>query len=97
MSVRRSLPAVIGAAALVLGLSTTALAAPAPAAAVKDPCGFYKTSSDAYYNHCTSDGSHIVIEVEVWGPNYEKCVAPGVTWLGSADRIDGAWYVGRTC
>ncbi|MGW3623803.1 DUF6355 family natural product biosynthesis protein [Streptomyces sp. NPDC000880] len=92
MSVRRSLPAVLGAVALILGLSTAA----APSAAA-DPCGFYETASDAYYNHCTSDGSRIIIEVEVWGPNYERCVGPGVTWLGSASAIDGAAYVGRTC
>jgi uncharacterized protein DUF6355 len=52
MSVRRSLPTVLGAVTLILGLSTAA----APSAAA-DPCGFYETSSDAYYNHCTSDGS----------------------------------------
>ncbi len=33
----------------------------------------------------------------MWGPNYEKCVGPGDTWLGSASKIDGAFYVGRTC
>ncbi|MEV2215047.1 DUF6355 family natural product biosynthesis protein [Streptomyces sp. NPDC050997] len=92
MSVRRSLPAVLGAVTLILGLSTAA----APSAAA-DPCGFYETSSDAYYNHCTSDGSRVIIEVEVWGPNYERCVGPGVSWLGSASSIGGAWYVGRTC
>jgi hypothetical protein len=92
MSIRRSLPAVLGAVTLVLGLSTAA----APSAAA-DPCGFYETSSDAYYNHCTSDGSRVIIEVEVWGPNYERCVGPGITWLGSAGQIDGAAYVGRTC
>ncbi|MFC4610663.1 DUF6355 family natural product biosynthesis protein [Streptomyces maoxianensis] len=92
MNVRRSLPAVLGAVTLILGLSTAA----APSAAA-NPCGFYETSSDAYYNHCTSDGSRVIIEVEVWGPNYERCVGPGVTWLGSAGSIGGAWYVGRTC
>ncbi|MBT2393083.1 hypothetical protein J7E87_27515 [Streptomyces sp. ISL-1] len=92
MSVRRSLPTVLSAVTLILGLATAA----APSAAA-DPCGFYETSSDAYYNHCTSDGSRVIIEVEVWGPNYERCVGPGVTWLGSAGSIDGAWYVGRTC
>ncbi|MGW2714260.1 DUF6355 family natural product biosynthesis protein, partial [Streptomyces sp. NPDC001356] len=67
-----------------------------PAAA--DPCGFYETGSDAYYNHCTSDGSHVVIKVEVaLAPDYERCVAPGRTWLGSATRIQGAHYTGRTC
>ncbi|MFH8410149.1 DUF6355 family natural product biosynthesis protein [Streptomyces sp. NPDC018019] len=29
--------------------------------------------------------------------DYERCVGPGVTWLGSAGKIDGARYVGRTC
>ncbi|WP_455357501.1 DUF6355 family natural product biosynthesis protein [Streptomyces sp. SYSU K217416] len=95
MSVRRSLLATVGAVGLILGLSTAAHAC--PSAAALNPCGYYATSSDSYYNHCTSDGSRVVIEVEVWGPNYERCVAPGVTWLGSADKIDGAWYVGRTC
>ncbi|MEU9376326.1 DUF6355 family natural product biosynthesis protein [Streptomyces sp. NPDC048255] len=89
---RRSVPAALGAIALVLGLG----AATAPAA-VAAPCGFYETGSDAYYNHCTGDGSRVVIEVEVWGPNYEKCVGPGTTWLGSAKKIDGAHYVHRTC
>ncbi|WP_052865488.1 DUF6355 family natural product biosynthesis protein [Streptomyces niger] len=92
MSVRRFLTGAVGAAALVLGMTVST----APGAAA-DPCGFYETGSDAYYNHCTDDGSHVVIEVEVWGPNYERCVVPGVTWLGSADEIDGAHYVGRTC
>ncbi|MFF3321227.1 DUF6355 family natural product biosynthesis protein [Streptomyces sp. NPDC002889] len=92
MSVRRSLTAAVGAVTLALGL-TVALA---PSAAA-NPCGFYETASDAYYNHCTGDGSHIVIEVEVFGPNYERCVVPGVTWLGPAGRIDGAAYTGRTC
>ncbi|WP_316959393.1 DUF6355 family natural product biosynthesis protein [Streptomyces sp. TRM68367] len=35
--------------------------------------------------------------MEVWGPNYEKLVAPGKTWLGSAGKIDGAFCTGRTC
>ncbi|MFE0191698.1 DUF6355 family natural product biosynthesis protein [Streptomyces sp. NPDC058989] len=93
MSVRRSLPAVLGAVALVLGLSTAA----APSAAA-DPCGFYETGSDAFYNHCTSDGSHVVIKVRVaLAPDYERCVGPGRSWLGSASRIQGAHYVNRTC
>ncbi|ARX83008.1 hypothetical protein SMD44_02422 [Streptomyces alboflavus] len=67
-----------------------------PAAA--DPCGFYETSSDAFYNHCTSDGSRVVIHVRVaLAPDYERCVGPGKTWLGSASKIQGAHYVNRTC
>ncbi|MEV0317688.1 DUF6355 family natural product biosynthesis protein [Streptomyces sp. NPDC050658] len=97
MSLRRSLAALVGAAALTVGVPAAAsAAAPAPTA-VMDPCGFYETGSDAYYNHCTSDGSRIVIEIDDWGPNSEQCVGPGVTWIGSASAVDGAWYTGRTC
>ncbi|CAM5496201.1 Secreted protein OS=Streptomyces alboniger OX=132473 GN=CP975_17085 PE=4 SV=1 [Streptomyces alboniger] len=99
MRVRRSLPALIGAVTLALGMSLTATASAAPSSptAVKNPCGFYETGSDAYYNHCTNDGSRIVIEIDDWGPNSTMCVGPGVTWIGEAGDVDGAWYVGRTC
>ncbi|MDX2544958.1 DUF6355 family natural product biosynthesis protein [Streptomyces sp. WI04-05B] len=96
MNVRRFLSSALAVVGPLTSALVLAVATPAATAAA-NPCGYYATSSDAYYNHCTSDGSHIVIEVEVWGPNYEKCVLPGVTWLGSSSRIDGAWYVGRTC
>ncbi|MEV5884814.1 DUF6355 family natural product biosynthesis protein [Streptomyces sp. NPDC052020] len=92
MSLRRSLAAAISA--VVLGLCLPVATASGAAA---DPCGFYETGSDAFYNHCTSDGSRVVIKVEVGGPNYERCVGPGRTWLGSASKIDGAFYAGRTC
>ncbi|MEV0373275.1 DUF6355 family natural product biosynthesis protein [Streptomyces sp. NPDC050636] len=87
------MPAVLGAVALFLGLSTAA----APSAAA-NPCGFFKTSSDAFYNHCTNDGSRVVIKVNAaFAPDYERCLAAGETWLGSAGDIRGARYVGRTC
>ncbi|MDN3023927.1 DUF6355 family natural product biosynthesis protein [Streptomyces sp. S.PB5] len=95
MRIRRVVTGALGSSALVLA-SFGAVTASAGAAAA-DPCGFYETASDAYYNHCTSDGSRVVIEVEVFGPNYEKCVGPGVSWLGSSGSIDGAFYTGRTC
>ncbi|CAM5249536.1 DUF6355 family natural product biosynthesis protein [Streptomyces aurantiogriseus] len=96
MRVRRIVTRALGAATLVLASlgATTVTAGPAAA----DPCGFYETGSDAFYNHCTSDGSHVVVKVEVaLAPDYERCVGPGRTWLGSADKIQGAYYVGRTC
>ncbi|WP_030257247.1 DUF6355 family natural product biosynthesis protein [Streptomyces violens] len=86
----------LSSAALVLTSLGAVTAAASPAAA--NPCGFYETGSDAMYNHCTSDGSQIVIKVEVaWAADYERCVGPGNTWLGSASKIQGAHYVGRTC
>jgi hypothetical protein len=40
----------------------------------------------------------VVVKVEVaWAADYERCVAPGTSWLGAASKIDGAHYVGRTC
>ncbi|MFJ4789599.1 DUF6355 family natural product biosynthesis protein [Streptomyces sp. NPDC088794] len=87
---------VLGVTAFAFASLATGTVTAGPAAA--DPCGFYETSSDAYYNHCTSDGSRVVIQVRVaLAPDYERCVAPGTTWLGSADKIQGAHYVGRTC
>ncbi|MEV0172007.1 DUF6355 family natural product biosynthesis protein [Streptomyces sp. NPDC050803] len=96
MRARRIVTAALGSAALVLTSFGAVTATAGPAAA--DPCGFYETSADAYYRHCTDDGSRVVIKVEVaWAPDYERCAAPGTTWLGSADKIQGAYYVGRTC
>ncbi|WP_406454208.1 DUF6355 family natural product biosynthesis protein [Streptomyces sp. NBC_01622] len=95
MRVRRVVTSALGAAALVLtSLGTVAAATPGSAG----PCGFYKTSTDAYYRHCTTDGSHVVIKVRVArARDHEACVRPGTTWLGSARKIQGAYYVGRTC
>lgn len=96
MNLRRKVTGALGSAALVLMSLGVVTAQASPAAA--DPCGFYETSSDAFYNHCTSDGSRVVIHVRVaYAADYERCVAPGTTWLGSADKIQGAHYVGRTC
>nr|WP_037839359.1 DUF6355 family natural product biosynthesis protein [Streptomyces sp. NRRL S-1813] len=96
MRVRRMVTSALGSAALVLTSLGAVTAAASPAAA--NPCGFYKTGSDAFYNHCTSDRSRVVIKVEVArAPDYEWCVGPGRTWLGSAHKIQGAHYTGRTC
>ncbi|MFD0004347.1 DUF6355 family natural product biosynthesis protein [Streptomyces sp. NPDC127178] len=96
MRIRRMLTGALGSAALVLTSLGAVTAQAGPAAA--DPCGFYETGSDAFYNHCTSDGSRVVIKVEVaLAADYERCVGPGKSWLGSASKIQGAYYVGRTC
>ncbi|MET7482278.1 DUF6355 family natural product biosynthesis protein [Streptomyces sp. NPDC005538] len=96
MRVRRLVTSALGSAALVL-TSLGAVAAASPLTAT-EPCGFYETGSDAFYRHCTSDGSQVVIKVEVArAPDYETCVGPGRTWLGSARKIQGAHYTGRTC
>ncbi|GHC66139.1 DUF6355 family natural product biosynthesis protein [Streptomyces flavofungini] len=96
MPVRRLVTSALASTALALTSLGAVTVTATPAAA--DPCGFYETSADAFYNHCTSDGSRVVIEVRVaMAPDYERCVGPGKTWLGSASKIQGAHYVGRTC
>lgn len=96
MRFRRLTAGALGCAAVVLTSLGAMTTAASPAAAT--PCGFYETGSDAFYNHCTSDGSQVVIKVEVArAPDHEWCVGPGRTWLGSAGRIQGAHYTGRTC
>jgi hypothetical protein len=85
----------LGSVLLVL---TTFGAASAASPAAAGPCGFYETGSDAFYRHCTTDGSRVVIKVEVArARDYERCVEHGTTWLGSARKIQGAHYAGRTC
>ncbi|MBO0511624.1 hypothetical protein J0695_07330 [Streptomyces beijiangensis] len=89
--------ALVGAVTLVLGMSAAASAAPA-SAAVGKPCGYYATSKDSFYNHCTGDGSNVVIKVDaVHARDYETCVTPGTSWLGPRSKVRNAWYAGRTC
>lgn len=96
MYVRRMTAAALATAALVLAPAGVGSATASPAHGT--PCGFYETGSDAFYNHCTSDRSNIVIRVEVaWAPDYDQCVGPGRSWLGPAGKIDGAYYTGRLC
>ncbi|MGW7411742.1 DUF6355 family natural product biosynthesis protein [Streptomyces sp. NPDC054863] len=100
MRIPRPLLAVVGAVALVLGTTTAATAAPGAhtQSALMNPCGFYETGSDAFYHHCTTDGSNVIIQVRVaLAPDYERCVYPGNHWLGSSSKIQGAHYTGRTC
>ncbi|MFG2359150.1 DUF6355 family natural product biosynthesis protein [Streptomyces sp. NPDC048521] len=98
MRVRHLLTSTFTSAALALGFIGAGAGAATATPAAAYPCGFYETGSDAYYNHCTGDGSNVVVKVEVaWGPDYERCVGPGRSWLGAADKIQGAHYTGRTC
>ncbi|WP_329118238.1 DUF6355 family natural product biosynthesis protein [Streptomyces sp. NBC_01465] len=97
MRTRRSLSALFGAATLVLGLTAAASAAPSAVADGK-PCGYFATSKDSFYNHCTGDGSNVVIKVDaVLAPDYDTCVTPGTSWLGPRSKVRNAWYAGRTC
>ena len=89
----RTLRAALAALLLSAGLGF-ATTTPAHAAA----CGYFVSGGNSYYNHCTSDGSIIDIHIDVvlgWDKN--RCVSPGVTYLGSATKIRNAWYTGHLC
>ncbi|MFF2502222.1 DUF6355 family natural product biosynthesis protein [Streptomyces sp. NPDC058067] len=63
-------------------------------------CGWYTDwAAHAWYNHCGT--GHVVIHVDIVNlggvPDYDKCVGPGDTYLGSWPNVQGAWYAGRTC
>jgi hypothetical protein len=86
--------AVLATAALGLGV-VTGVAVAAPAA---DPCAYFVRGIEAYYNHCTSDGSHIEIRLNMVGEfDKNRCVGPGTTHLGGAHLIRGARYTGKLC
>jgi hypothetical protein len=70
--------------------------------AAQNPCGYFTSQPlglYAYYNHCdTPPRTDVVINVDtIFAPDYELCVAPGVTYLGRTYDIRYAVYVGRTC
>ncbi|MGK3206091.1 DUF6355 family natural product biosynthesis protein [Amycolatopsis sp. MEPSY49] len=89
-------PATIVAAAL-LTMATSAGIAAATELAPK-PCGYSESDGHSWYNHCTSDGSLIVIKIdEVLQKDRWYCVAPGVTYLAASVNTRGAWYTGEGC
>ena len=58
-------------------------------------CGFYEDNVTAWYNHCTSDGSHIWVIIDPGG--IYRCLPPGISDIGGARDVDNAYYAGRTC
>ncbi|MEU2086492.1 DUF6355 family natural product biosynthesis protein [Streptomyces albus] len=87
------LAAVTLAGSALLGTASSATAQPAV-----DKCGFYKDAVTAWYNHCTTDGSHIWVYIDYVGESdKERCLGPGITDIGGANGIKNAWYTGRLC
>ncbi|MEV0775702.1 DUF6355 family natural product biosynthesis protein [Streptomyces sp. NPDC050433] len=95
MRISRLIPTVLAA----ILMSTTAGLTTATAAAAEDPCGYFERTGAALYNHCTNDGSWIVIQVNATFPipDSKRCVSPGTTTLGPTTRIQGAWYINLLC
>jgi hypothetical protein len=86
---------IIAAAGLGLAATTGAAAA---AAATGKPCGYSESDGYAWYNHCTNDGSDVWIDVNsVFGPDFEKCVHPGLNRIGASWSYRGAHYNGNLC
>ncbi|MGW7531374.1 DUF6355 family natural product biosynthesis protein [Amycolatopsis sp. NPDC054798] len=84
-------------------LTAAALAASSPVATASTqqfPCGFYESGPLAYYGHCDEPPrTDVTITVDMLWPrdDVHMCVKPGVTVLGLADVVDGAYYSGNIC
>ncbi|MFA1550533.1 DUF6355 family natural product biosynthesis protein [Actinomadura chokoriensis] len=89
----------------LLSAGTAADAAPKveQKAAAQFRCGFYVGSdASANYGHCDAPPrTDVIINVELgWGGdsgNYDMCVKPGVTKLGTYPAVWYAKYTGRLC
>lgn len=91
----------LAGAALLAVLPTVGVADAAPEARERvaaRQCAYYEAHGSAYWNHCTTDGSWIVIKLDVvLGRDEYRCVGPGVTRLGPAAKYRGASYEHRLC
>lgn len=89
--------ALVGTTILVVA-ATSGVAGAATDGEQATPCGYSESSGYAWYNHCTSDGSHIKIRVDVvLGLDGTRCVGPGVTMIGFAADYRNAYYTGELC
>jgi hypothetical protein len=85
------------------GTSALAAAAVAPAGGRPTPaafrCGFYvDANGKAWYGHCDAPPrTDVVIHVTDWNGDYDMCVKPGLTLLGTFPPVVGAAYTGRLC
>lgn len=96
--------AVAALAAAGLFNAGAAQAAPADTAGTlaQFRCGFHLLSDGAYYGHCDAPPrTDVIINVELgWGGdsgNYDMCVKPGLTRLGTFPSVWSARYTGRLC
>ncbi|WP_409496849.1 DUF6355 family natural product biosynthesis protein [Amycolatopsis sp. cmx-11-12] len=65
------------------------MAAPAGIASATElapkPCGYSESNGHSWYDHCTSDGSLIVIKIDfVLVRDRWHCVAPGVSYIAAS-------------
>jgi hypothetical protein len=86
------------AAGISLAGMAPAVAAPASPAATSGTlaCGWdpRPVNDTAYYNHCASRGKVLIrVERHFGNPGFDRCVPPGLTFLGSLAAIRYAWYI----
>ncbi|MGK3206090.1 DUF6355 family natural product biosynthesis protein [Amycolatopsis sp. MEPSY49] len=97
MKQRIVLGALTALAAASLSLAAASPAAAAEVAATK-PCGYSESEGNAWYNHCTSDGSWIWIKIDVvFAPDSTTCVGPGLFIIGPSANYRNAYYTGDLC
>jgi hypothetical protein len=90
MRIRSLLVGVASVAVLSVAVAVPAVAAPARPA---NPCGFYKTSVTAFYNHCGPTQVRIHMD-EYKGKTDNMCVQPGDHPIGEASAVENAYYIG---
>jgi hypothetical protein len=87
----------IATAVSAIALVGSGVLAAAPVSAA-DPCGYFESGNDGWYNHCPYD-EHLVevyIDYENGGKG-QTCVATGTTRIGNASDIYFAWSTRRAC
>lgn len=84
----------LAGAASVVALSVAAAVPAVAESTIRDsPCGFYKTSNSAFYNHCGQ--TRVLIHLDEYnGKTSQKCVQPGETYLGRSSDVENAYHIG---
>jgi hypothetical protein len=89
---------VAGVAAPVIALATAGVAAATASSPEQLRCGYYESGGAAYYGHCDEPPrTDVIIHVDTINDDYDLCVMPGLTVLGSALATNNAWYTGQLC
>jgi Family of unknown function (DUF6355) len=87
----------IGATLGAVSLLSGALVLGGAESASAEPCGYFRSGIQAYYNHC-APSDRIVIRVDKrFTDDYNLCVNPGITRLGTWTATQFAYATGQRC
>lgn len=89
----RTMALALGASLAVSSVATGAAdAKPDPGG---PPCGFHKTATTAYYNHCWAGNldQYIRVKIDSVGGGDSICIGPGDHYMGPASAITKVRHV----